>query len=205
MTKYVVFDVETTGLTSRDEVIQFAGFILDENLHATSVVNFYSDTQAQISANAFNVHHLSKAKIHQLSEGKFFEDNWLSLIDELRQHQVVWVDWSRGCFDERLINQTLVNNGLPDYFHFPVETTREACLKNRISIFNLMSALCHKLGRSSLKLEAAANTLPYSKEQINRAYDIIFNIVPNCDSETRYHNALYDAFVTYIIFKYYFA
>ena len=30
--KYFLYDVETTGFTRRDEVIQFSGYLLDDNL-----------------------------------------------------------------------------------------------------------------------------------------------------------------------------
>lgn len=204
MTKYVIFDTETTGLTKTDEVIQFSAFVLDDSFSVKSAVNFYSDTQVPISAGAFNTHHLTKAKLNQLAGGEFFEDNWMKLVDELRQHQVIWVDWCNGSFDERMINQTLENNGLPDYFHFPVSPDLKVCRKNRFSVFNMMRALCQKLGVRSLNLASAVATLPFTKEQINNIYSSIAMQVPNLDDELRYHNALYDAFVTMILFKYYF-
>lgn len=205
MTKFIVFDTETTGLSKMDEVIQFAGFVLDVTFNPTSVVNFYSDTQVPITPGAFNVHRLTKAKLHELGKGVFFEDNWESFTDTIRQHQVVWIDWCRGSFDCRMINQTLENNGLPEYFHFPVSTDLKECLKNKFSVFDLMGALCHKLGKSSLNLAQAVSMLPYTKSQINYVYDDITRNAPNVDRELRYHNALYDAFTTTLLLKYYFS
>ena len=71
-----------------------------------------------ISAGAFSTHGIDKAKLFQLSEKKVFEDNWLEFIESLQGNNIIWVSWSQGGFDERLINQTLANNGLEDYFHF---------------------------------------------------------------------------------------
>lgn len=204
MTKYIIMDTETTGLTKTDEVIQFSAVVL-EDLRPDRLVNFYCETQVPVSAGAFNVHHLDNAKLHKLSESQVFEDNWLEFVDSLRGAKQVWIDWSSGGFDERLINQTLVNNGLDDYFHFPRCRTLTECSQNMISEFDLMGALRRKLSRRSMKLEDAANTLPYTREQINFVYDKVTASVPNMDKESRFHNAMYDAFVTYLVFNYHFA
>lgn len=208
MTKYVVFDVETTGLTKCDEVIQFCCIIIPEDKSLgvkEKMINFYCDTQATIDAGALNVHHIDKNKLHLLSQGQFFEDSWLPLADSLREHKVIWIDWSMGGFDERLVNQTLVNNGLEDYFHFPRFASFEECYKHRFSCFDLMRALCQQLGRRSLKLSDAVRTLPYDRDKINRIYLANASRLSNFDGEMRFHNAAYDAFLTRLLLKHYFS
>lgn len=204
MIKYVIFDVETTGLSITDEIIQFSAIVMNGDFTTERLINFYCDTQVPISANAFNVHRIDKAKLYRLSEQKSFEDNWLGFADSLKNQQVAWIDWSRGGFDERMVNQTLVNNGLDDYFNYPRYKSLEECLKNKSSTFDLMGALCHKIGRRNMKLADAVNTLPYSKQQINYVYDKVTDSLPNKDMEMMYHNAMYDTFVTFLVFKYYF-
>lgn len=202
--KYVIFDVETTGLVKTDEVIQFSAIVLKENFKTETAVNFYCNTQVPINAQAFNVHHLDKAKLFKLSEGYSFEDSWLPFIESLRGKQVIWIDWSLNGFDERLINQTLVNNGLEDYFHFPRYSQLSACYKDMISEFHLMGALSKKFNRAHMKLEAAVNMLPYSRAQLDYAYEKIAVLLPESEMDMKYHNALYDTFMTYMLFDYYF-
>lgn len=207
MTKYVIFDVETTGMSKRDEVIQFSAIVVPDKVHTVccpeKMVNFYCETQVPISAGAFNVHQLSRQKLHVLSEGMVFEDNWLNFVDSLREHQVVWVDWSVGAFDERLINQTLTNNGLPDYFHFPRFRDLNKCLEHRFSCLDLMGIVGSRFGKSSMKLVDAVNSLPYTRERINNAYLANATRLPNFDETMKFHNALYDSYVTRLVLKYY--
>lgn len=40
-TKIVVYDVETTGFTKSDEVIQFSAIVMNDTLYTESLVNFY--------------------------------------------------------------------------------------------------------------------------------------------------------------------
>lgn len=207
--RIVVFDVETTGLGKGDEVVQFSALVLDEHFKSISATNFYCNTQVQMSSGAFAVHGLTKADIFQLSEGTVFEDNWLKFLESLEGHRIVWVPWNvagtaKNGFDERIIDQTLANNGLEEYFHFPRYSTIGECLKENESVFNLMYAVSKKFGKTKMKLEVAVNTLPYKKEQINKVYDRLVLQIPNVNYERRYHNAMYDAFVTYLLFSYYF-
>ncbi len=39
--QYIVFDTETTGLSASDEVVQFAGLLLNEKLDLVKIINFY--------------------------------------------------------------------------------------------------------------------------------------------------------------------
>lgn len=199
--QYIIFDVETTGLYKNDEVIQFSAMVLDEHMRLTRVVNFYSETQVPISPQAYNTHRLTKAKLHDLSEQVVFEDNWLTFVESLRGQQVVWIDWSVGGFDERLVNQTLTNNGLEDYFHFPRYKNIEQCSRDMLSTFDLMGFISQKYGRTKMRLSEAAKALPYSKMQLEYAYDKIVSKFPNIDIETKYHNSLYDTFITWLLFK----
>ena len=203
-TKVVVYDCETTGYTKSDEVIQFSAIVMNDTLYTESLINFYCNTQVPISAGAFSTHGIDKARLFQLSEKKVFEDNWLEFIESLQGNNIVLVSWSQGGFDERLINQTLANNGLKDYFHFNYYRDLQKCMEQKESVFDLMGAVCHKIGRSRISLQAAATKLPYTKAQINHVYDGIAAQAPNVDFTQRYHNSLYDTFVTFLILNHYF-
>ena len=112
--KYVFYDVETTGLTGRDEVIQFGAIIADENLLPRAWEVFYCDTQVPIHKDAQKLHEIDAKTLHTLSNGQTFEDRFFKL-PFVNTEDVVWISYSNGGFDERLITQTLRNNGLPKY------------------------------------------------------------------------------------------
>ena len=80
----------------------------------------------------------------------------------------------------------------------------QKCREQRESVFDLMGAVCRKIGRSRISLQAAATKLPYTKAQINHVYDGIAAQAPNVDFSQRYHNSLYDTFVTFLILNHYF-
>jgi len=112
--RYVIFDVETTGLMKTDEVIQFGALVAGSDFRPEYPVNFYCYTQEPISPGAAKANGMNKKKLMELSGGKSFEDSWLELpFVKDGGNDTIWVSYSSGGFDTRLINQTLSQNGLP--------------------------------------------------------------------------------------------
>ena len=68
--KYFLYDVETTGFTRRDEVIQFSGYLLDDNLRNEHIINFYAYTQIESNPDALKVHHLDKKLLWGTAYGR---------------------------------------------------------------------------------------------------------------------------------------
>lgn len=203
--KYIIFDTETTGLGREDEVIQFSCIIAGDNLATNTFCNFYCYTQHPINSEAFNVHKISKEKLREWSDGKTFEDNWIEYCKLFEGDDVTWIDWSLHGFDQRMINQTLVNNGLAPYFNFERVSDFKLCQKGKHS-FNLMGALCKKLGRRSIKLADAAALLPYNNQALNDLYERMIRILmPKMNGVYGFHHADYDAFITYVILYYFFS
>lgn len=153
--KYLIFDTETTGLHSQDEVIQFSGLILDNNLKLKRGYNWYCDTPHEINKDAAAVHGITKKMLHDLSGGKVFEDRWFTMLNGIDMTEgITFVGWNVD-FDKRLINQTLNNNGL-DEFDFGRKVTT---LRNSpdVYFFDLMKAVANLMvGRDRLKLEQAS-------------------------------------------------
>lgn len=187
--------METTGLLKTDEVIQFGAFIADSSFKLRQYVNFYCYTQVPISSGAAKANGMNKHKLMELSGGKTFEDNFLKLsFVQDGGKDTVWVSYSSGSFDTRLINQTLVQNGLPkmkfgnrlvDLRHntsFPCEYNAMAALKSQVFKGRSMklSEACASCGLTEMKLDTAFNKL--------------------LKNETaRYHDALYDSFALWSI------
>lgn len=197
--KYLIFDTETTGLHSQDEVIQFSGLILDNNLKLKRGYNWYCDTQHEINKDAAAVHGITKKMLHDLSGGKVFEDHWFTMLNGIDMTEgITFIGWNVD-FDKRLINQTLNNNGL-DEFDFGRKVTT---LRNSPDVysFDLMKAVANLMvGRDRLKLEQALKMISMDETTLKKRYSRLASKFTNV-VEKDFHNALYDTYVTYEIFS----
>lgn len=196
---YLIFDTETTGLHSQDEVIQFSGLILDNNLKLKRGYNWYCDTPHAISKEAEAVHGISKKMLHDLSGGKVFEDYWYYMMNEIDMTEgITFIGWNVD-FDKRLINQTLNNNGLDEFdFGKKVTTLKKS---SDVCSFDLMKAVANLLvGRDRLKLEQASKMISLDEATLKKRYSKLASKFPNV-TEKDFHNSLYDTYVTYEIFS----
>ena len=195
--KYLFIDTETTGLSTKDEVIQFAALVTDEQFRLVGLENFYCDTVYPISEGAAKVNKLSTEIIHNFSKGLFFEDQFPAFVKEVG-NDVCWIEWSKNGFDMRMINQTLAKCGQPKYdFGKQLVDYREAT--TGVCNFNLMHAIGNKFyGGGVRKLEVATkDLLKISKEKIDEVYN---SKIKRFSIETGAHNADYDAFLCYLLF-----
>ena len=194
--KYAVFDVETTGLGSSDEVIQFAAVITNEDFKAVETVNFYCYTQHPISDGAYKTHGIDKGSLYKLSGGKAFEDRIKDYPQLFKEKDLIWVEYSTNRFDQRLINQTLKNNGHPP-IEFGSSIARLGKTKGiwSFSLCNALAAL--KFGGKARKLTQAVSLLPYPPGAVDRMY--LKYIADNDGIPGAFHNGEYDAFVTWLL------
>ena len=196
---YLIFDTETTGLGKQDEVIQFSGLLVNNDFKLQRGFNWYCDTQHPISQGALDTHGITKKMLHDLSDGKTFEDYWFQMMKTLDfDHGLTFIGWNVS-FDIRLINQTLNNNGLDEYnFGQKTKTLR---LDNDIYNFDLMEPVASMLvNRERLKLEHASKMIKMSREELQKRYAKLaakFKKVATKD----FHNSLYDTYITYEIFE----
>ena len=193
--RYVIFDVETTGLMKTDEVIQFGALVAGSDFRPEYPVNFYCYTQEPISPGAAKANGMNKKKLMGLSGGKSFEDSWLELpFVKDGGNNTIWVSYSSGGFDTRLINQTLSQNGLPkmkfgnrviDLRHntkFPCEYNAMAALKSQV------------FGGRSMKLSEVCASSGLTETKLDSAFNKAFK-----DNIARYHDALYDSFALWAV------
>ena len=136
--KYFLYDVETTGFTRRDEVIQFSGYLLDDNLRNEHIINFYAYTQIESNPDALKVHHLDKKLLWELSQGKTFEEQIFQYEFLFDEKDITFVGYNIP-FDNRLVNQTLKNNGY-EPFNFGSKVTALTKSEGR-HYFDLMSPM----------------------------------------------------------------
>lgn len=199
---YVIFDTETTGLGSKDEVLQFCGVVTNAKLEVRDVINFYCYSQVETSAEAERLHGLTPEFLWRASGGKALEDQVEKYLREVvRMSDVTWVEYSSNGFDRRKINQTLKQNGAAT-INFG-ESIAMAGRAQGVYNFSLYNALrCYCFGGKSCKLSQAVATLPYSEEKIDSMYVAAMKHF-NCMGNGKFHDASYDAFVSWLLFSYY--
>ena len=193
-TKYIFYDVETTGLTNSDEVVQFGAFVTDKDMRLKQQYSFYCYTQVAMSEGASNVTGLTKEKIYHLSGGKTFEDNFLQLPFVKSNKNNIWVSYSSAGFDERLVNQTLEHNGLKR-MRFGSKTLNIHGDGHSSCVYNAMEAMRVQLfsGKRAKLSEACARS-GLTEEQLDRMFK---KTVPT--GEVQFHDALYDAFALWAV------
>lgn len=200
---YFVYDTETTGLYKKDEVIQFSGIVTDEKFAIKNVVNFYCDTIVPIHPEAQALHHLTWKKLAEFSGGATFEDNFLKL-PFLKLPDLTWVGYNNWGADERFINQTLVNNGLPPVsFGKRISGIKKEHGHFTLDMMRCVSNYCN--GGINMKLVNAVKTVEkYSQEQLDTVYLKYFTQYDAVNPEaTMLHNSLYDAYLTWVLLSYY--
>lgn len=203
--EYVLFDVETTGLSSHDEIIQFAALVFEDSFDSLKgIEDFYCMSTARISAGAMKVHGITPGKLIKWSDKKFFEDQFRTFYDTLGK-DVTWVCYSNTLFDLRMINQTLKHANL-DELEFG----------NRVYDFSSTSGAHHLdlMGYASQKLRGNARPLKlqnalkmldgFDQDEMNAAYvnlnTAVDQIRPvNRELEKMYHNARYDTFAMWYL------
>lgn len=207
-----IFDTETTGLGSSDEVVQFSSILVrtltaeeitsgkNENSYLKPVkfYNFYCATAKKSCEKALQVHGLTQEILAELSNGETFEDNFIPMVAQIDAYKPCWVSYNIK-FDTRLVNQTLTNNGLKPYnFGKKLSVIHDM---NAVSNFCLLDALTVLSGKRR-SLSQQLQTI-MSEEQLTTTFNK-FARYCRIDPEQSYHNAIFDTFCAYLLFdKYY--
>lgn len=191
--KRIYYDVETTGLSAKDEVIEFAAVVTDDNNNILELKDFYCYTTQPITKGAQLIHGIDKHTLNVRSKGKFFEEQFIPWANSLGE-DVVWFDWSNGGFDRRLINQTLTANGY-DCWNFgnSVKPGQGA------GYCNAMSLVGSIIGRRALKLEDALAIFRLDNALVAEAFKTSCSQFGISDYRNAYHTALFDAFVEFLL------
>ena len=197
--KYMIFDTEATGLDAKDEITQFAGFLVDDNLKLERLYNFYCYPLVDMGAKVISLTGLDKELLMKLSGGKFFEEQFAELKHLHNCSDLTWVGYNVS-FDTRMVNQTLQNNGCDPY-----QFGRKISLLNSqhgVYQFDVMQAVANLYNHGTfVKLEQAVKRYcTVDEQQIKREYREILKYA-DLPMIGEYHNALFDAYSTYHLFK----
>lgn len=194
--RYIFYDTETTGLKRSDEVIEFGAIVADENLNAVAYENFYCYTQVPLQEDVIQIHGIDAGLLWKLSGGKTFEDNFYDL-PFLKEEDLVWVSYSTGKFDERMINQTLKNNGLPAY-DFGSSISNLSKTVKGVHLFEAYPMLKNRCfnGKNKKLGVAVRDSVSSDDDKIRHLFTKVTGLQ---DSKAAYHGALFDAFCLYLL------
>lgn len=197
--EYMIFDVETTGLTAHDEIVEFAGFLVDDDLRLKSLYLCYCDTLVSYNPEAVKITGLDRKLVHQLSKGKFFEDYFLQYTELWNKKDLTWVGYNVS-FDIDKVKGTLQHNG----YQYPDFGRKVVALENEHGRYNfdLMQAVANfkNHGRRMKLQQAVTRFCTKSEEQLKKEFDKIMQFA-DLQLAGGYHDAVFDAFVTYNLFK----
>lgn len=192
--RYLVFDVEATGLGGTDEVFQFAGLLLGRNLQIKKGINFYCYAPVPIHPRAKQLTKMTSCKLMQLSDGKYFEDYYYSL-DIFKEPDLTWIGYNVS-YDMGIINNTLRNNGLPT--HCFGNSVANLTAESGVHNFDLLSFISSMNGGMKRPLSAMQQDLGYSVAKLEEMYQKLLKLL-RMESTVRQHNALYDSMVTWLL------
>lgn len=206
--QYVLFDVETTGLSSKDEVISFCFLVFDspklDNCVYTS--HKFCMSTMPIHPDAYKAHKLRVDDLRILSNGTFFEE-YFEDFKKILEDDVIFIQYSNNLFDIRLINQTLTNAN-EDTFDFGSRVYNLTPCKGR-HYFDAMTAmsLIYRNRKGSISLrDALAETRGYDEVALQQKFKALARRVPeliiNQQGSDYFHSASYDTFcLWFLLFK----
>lgn len=205
--KIVVFDTETTGLTSTSEVIQFSSIYIDENFTIKGASNSYCKVTIPIPPDATAIHGITNEVLEELSDNKFIEDHIESLEYMVNPKDTIFIGYNVS-YDIERINYSLTNAGYePIDFGTNVNVIpRETNGKNyNICLMKTLKDNIGYKGRWRRLSNMCSTYLDQPIEIVDGLRNIIINEFKLCPGHgnDNYHDALFDTLVTLLLFKKY--
>lgn len=206
--RFFIYDTETCGFSKKAEVIQFSGFLLNDKLQKEEIVNFYAYTQAEIETGAYEAHNIDKKLLWTLSQGKTFEEQIFQFDFLFNDPDIIFIGYNVK-YDNRMVNQTLQNNGYPGIdFGKASNTLMKSSGRFHFDLMKSMSAMFNK--GISMKLSVAAKYLKKRNlADVNKVFEVIFSnygvpahLKQDLAQElniSRFHNSLYDSFLCWCL------
>lgn len=201
--KYVVFDTETTGLTfGKDDVIQLAYVVLNDNLQIIDAGSKYNNTDVEISAGALNVHGITKQFLDEKAGSRFLKD----VIDSDKyfngeEKDIIYLAYNSS-FDINIINKKLNARGYNGVDFGPaIKSLNQTKGRYHFCMMQGLQRLRLWSGRKSLTKVREILLPNVSDETINSIYDLMVKQYKiDVKEGSSYHDALYDSLVTALLF-----
>lgn len=190
---YIVIDVETTGLTASDEVIQLSAIKLDtKNVDIEDVCSFYCKPSVKISEEASNVHGITQGEIARLSNNKnIVEQIENSFLVNERNSTFIFYN---AKFDVSKILTSCAKYGKPNILPFDHEIYSLARVPDRASYMCLMKYYArHNKGKWRKLEEVYDEFCSVPKNVIGTIAQHIMDNFPNQSIAYNHKNAAHDS------------
>ena len=197
--RYIIMDTEASGLnTATCEIYSFGAFMIDtfENgvldFNSLKAVHEFLNTDVEVPAAASNVNGLTRAILEERSNGLFFEEKYQSIADYI----VVGYNVD---FDKEMVRNNLLRYGLKapiwkgsmDVMQIQRDTVLAGTGYNGKKFIKLVKA-------SDLVLRQRCGL---SNEKLEKLFALFVNHAGLGNDYSHYHSALWDAFITMMIFN----
>ena len=190
MSKYVFFDLETTGLRRDSEILEFGALVFDENFHLIDVINQYYSCD-DVPAGATAIHGLTPIKLQMYNA----------------------VDWDRHAHDAYSVFEDpdiyICGHNVSGYDIPVLQTNLELSgitwKPNTDRIIDTMKLYGSRYDGSK-KLSAATETAAAALGITIRDIEMLFKNSPMIaakivDKTAYFHNALFDSYCSFVVYS----
>ena len=186
--KYIVIDTETTGFYNTDDIIQIGTIELDSNMNIVKIGEDYFNTDRPISSKVSNITGLNNKMLEVKSKGMFFEDKIDKYLKYLTSGEYIIIGHNTK-FDVRMLDSNLERAGLgKTNFKNSICTMNK--YKHRVGL---------KMSNGKLKNPKLGELFNYALRAGNVSKGQIDNLFNKMTGQNgKAHEALYDAYMTYI-------
>ena len=203
--RYIIMDTEASGLnTATCEIYSFGAFMIDtfENgvldFNSLKAVHEFFNTDVEVPAAASNVNGLTRAILEERSNGLFFEEKYQSIADYIYAPDAIVVGYNVD-FDKEMVRNNLLRYGLKapiwkgsmDVMQIQRDTVLAGTGYNGKKFIKLVKA-------SDLVLRQRCGL---SNEKLEKLFALFVNHAGLGNDYSHYHSALWDAFITMMIFN----
>lgn len=187
--KYLFFDLETTGLRRDSDILEFGGLLFNNELKLIKVLNTYYNCD-DIPASATNVHGLTPIKL-QMFNAVDWESDAEYIFDLVAADDVILCGHNIISYDIPVLESNLERSG----FSLDID---------KLKVIDTMRQYADAYpGSKSLSaaLATAAKSMNSSIAEVKSLFQSSTPITDKiADKSAFFHNALFDAFSSYIIY-----
>lgn len=195
--KYFVFDTETTGIDKyRSDILSLGGHLFEIDEEHNHPFNYkpvlmYFKTDDEVPSEASKVNGLTRHKLDTLSNGMYFED-YAADLKEFFEPDIIPVAYNRE-YDLTIVRSNCERRN--------VEKPRWT---DSIELMDKIKPYINTGASGRVKLMNAfyqvfIKTGVYTEEAVEEHYK---RICGDLIAESRFHDALYDSFISMLLFFY---
>lgn len=187
--KYLFFDLETTGLRRDSDILEFGGLLFNNELKLIKVLNTYYNCD-DIPASAINVHGLTPIKL-QMFNAVDWESDAEYIFDLVAADDVILCGHNIISYDIPVLVSNLERSG----FSLDID---------KLKVIDTMRQYADAYPGSKSLSAALATAAKANNSSIAEVKSLFQSSTPItnkiADKSAFFHNALFDAFSSYIIY-----